>query len=614
MTPPTLPTTGADLIESPPLARRDAMPRWHLLYGVLGIAVAILVGRSFYLQVFSGSRLLRVAEGNRVAILAQEAPRGILYDKDRRQLVENIANTDVVVDPAVLPDQENQEQLVHTLAELLSLSSEDVQRVFITAHATQRVTILQQAIGHDIVLAVEEALPNLPGIRLATAAVRKYDLADAAAHLLGYTSAVTSDELTAFPDLRPTDATGKTGLEKQYDSVLRGEQGATYSEINATGRSLAVLGEKAPRSGQDLYLTIDSELQQFIYSLFAERAGKKQEPVRGAVVALDPRSGAIRALVSYPSFDPNSFSQPALRDKAGRVVTAEDQPLFNRATDGQYPPGSTIKPLLASAALEEGIVNSSTTIVSTGGISVGPWHFPDWKAGGHGPTTITKALAESVNTFFYIVAGGKDEMTGLGVDRIVKYLGAFGWGAASGIDMPSEATGFLPSIAWKENTKKEAWYIGDTYHLGIGQGDVLVTPLQVSVATAAIANGGTVYKPYTVERVGDSKPATHERTTHNLPLHDSHLAVVRAGMRLAVTDGSAKNLAALPVLVAGKTGTAQVGGSENTHAWFTSFAPYEQPELVVTVLLEEGGEGDKDAVPLAREIWQWWAEHHVTSR
>jgi len=331
------------------------------------------------------------------------------------------------------------------------------------------------------------------------------------------------------------------------------------------------------------------------------------------VVALDPRNGAVRALVSYPSFDPNVFSQPRFRAGVNDYLNDQRQPLLNRPISGMYPPGSTIKPFLAVAALEEGVVTETTSVYSDGGLSIGIWNFPDWKAGGHGQTDLVKALAESVNTYFYILAGGDDTRLGLGVERIADYLRLFGWGEETDIDLPGEQAGLIPSPEWKQQTKDERWYIGDTYHLGIGQGDVLATPLQIAVATAAVANGGVVYQPHVVseEKMSDGDTYQPVIRKSTLSVKPRHLATVRRGMRSAVLDGSARGMRDIAVPVAGKTGTAQFSSEDATHAWVTSFGPDRDPELVLTVLLERGGQGDVAAVPVAREVWEWWAENRM---
>ena len=443
--------------------------------------------------------------------------------------------------------------------------------------------------------------------------MRSYPKGRLTAHVLGYTGAVSSSDLAKHPELLITDIIGKIGLEQSYDKELRGQYGVSYEEVNAEGKSLQSLRRKDPIAGQELHLTLDISLQEYIYTKLEERAEVESDkpPLAGAVVVMDPRSGAVRALVSYPTFDSNLFSRPNQAEAASKLFKDEREPLFNRAIKGTYVPGSTIKPLLAAGALQEGIITRSSTILSTGGLNIGEWNFPDWRSGGHGTTNVTKAIAESVNTFFYSITGGYESQKGLGPETATDYLKEFGWSSKTGIDLPGEATGFLPSPEWKLAAKGERWYLGDTYHLGIGQGDVLVTPLQVATATASIANQGMLPQPFIVRslRWPDGEMSSVEVAARQLKFSSQHLRTVAEGMRQAVTDGSARALATLSIPLAGKTGTAQIGGSDDTHAWFTSYGPYEAPELVVTVLLERGGAGDKDAVPLARDIWQWWIDH-----
>jgi penicillin-binding protein 2 len=279
-----------------------------------------------------------------------------------------------------------------------------------------------------------------------------------------------------------------------------------------------------------------------------------------------------------------------------------------------YPPGSTAKLMVASGALAEGVITPDTTVNSVGGIHLGQWFFPDWQVGGHGVTNVTKAIAQSVNTFFYMVGGGYQSFVGLGIDRLDKYFSLFGVGKPLGIDLPNEASGFVPTPAWKKTTQGVTWYIGDTYHVSIGQGDLLTTPLQMVSWTAAVANGGTLWQPHLAQAFLDDKgnvvktvAPTAIRT--NI-VDDKYLATVRAGMRQTVTSGSAQSLKGVSIDVAGKTGTAQVTG-KNSHAWFTGFAPYEDPQIAVMVLLEQGEEGSPVAVPVAHDIFQWWANNRM---
>lgn len=566
--------------------------RFGLLYLGLVVVLTVLLGRSFYLQVLAGSSWRTQAEGNRVTAEPLVAPRGLLLDRYGKKLVENVPSTDVVLDPALLPRQEDEAVLLDRLPKLLVLTPEEVQQAMTITRQKQRLVVIKKAVPHEQLLRLQEEQDRLPGVRLVSGLVRQYPYAAAAAHVIGYTSAVTADELNKNQNLLPVEQTGKAGLERQYDEQLRGQLGAIYTQINARGAPLQTMGTRPARPGEDIQLTLDIGLQQFIFEQLQEKAG--------AVVVLEPASGAVRALVSSPAYDPNILAQPEHQAEINVLLRQPLDPLFNRAVDGMYPPGSTIKPLLAAAALEEKLITPSTTIISRGGITVGPWQFPDWKPGGHGATNVAKALAESVNTFFYAISGGYEGQMGLGVDMMTTYLRRFGWGHATKIDLPNEAAGFLPSPAWKEKTKHERWYIGDTYHLAIGQGDVLVTPLQLSAATGMIAQRGRQMPPHL--------KAVDKPNGQLVRLRDWD--TVRSGMRAAVTDGSARGLNALVVPLAAKTGTAQTGGgSEETHAWLTSFGPFNEPKLVVTVLLEKGGEGDKDAVPVARAIWQWLIEH-----
>lgn len=586
----------------------------HRRFGILTIALlgvmTVITLRGAYLQVIAGGAFRTRAENNRVDTVTLTAPRGVVYDKNHVQLTENISSTDLVFDPRTLPTRDNESYLLDRLTQLLpDVSPDMIREALDRTRKTQKQTLVMKAIDHDTVLKIEQAQAEVPGATLVSSLVRKYPFREALAHVLGYTSSVTANELAADDTLIATDTTGKEGIEQKYDTALRGQHGVTYTEVTASGKEKTDLGEKPAIAGQDITLTIDSSLQQFIYGLFSERDAKaraeNKDPVQGSAIVLNPTTGAVSAMVSYPSFDPNTFSQPSLRIHTEDIFENPLHPLFNRAVDGTYPSGSTIKPFLAAGALQEGIITPQTTVRSTGAITVGPWRFADWKAGGHGITNVTKALAESVNTFFYMVAGGLDGQAGLGVEKANQYLKEFGWDEKTGIDLPSEAAGFLPTPEWKLKATGQPWYIGDTYHLGIGQGDVLATPLQIAVGTAAVANLDAWYEPHLIEGTGKKHP---------LSVSESNMRVVQAGMREAILSGSARSLSALPIPIAGKTGTAQIGGTEKTHAWFTSFGPYDKPDTVVTLLLEKGGAGDTDAVPVAKEIWQWLAEHPVNKK
>jgi penicillin-binding protein 2 len=315
-------------------------------------------------------------------------------------------------------------------------------------------------------------------------------------------------------------------------------------------------------------------------------------------------------MVSLPSYDNNQFAVGISTKDYQMLIENPDQPLFNRSVSGEFPSGSTIKPVMAAAALQERVVSENTKFQSSGGLRIGQWFFPDWQAGGHGSTDVRKAIAQSVNTYFYYIGGGYEEFQGLGVERIVRYGKLFGLGEQTGIDLPGEAKGFLPTPDWKKEAKGEPWYIGDTYHLSIGQGDLLVTPLQVAMYTAAFANGGTLFRPHLVKTVlfGDDRIMTSvkEEPIREKFIDEYDMQVVRDGMRQTVLSGSARSMQSVPVPVAGKTGTAQWSSKKDPHAWFTGFAPYDNPAVAITVLIEEGEEGSSVAVPVAREFLTWY--------
>ncbi len=331
---------------------------------------------------------------------------------------------------------------------------------------------------------------------------------------------------------------------------------------------------------------------------------------------MDPRDGSILALVSLPAYDDNLFSGTVSSTEYQKLVQDPDHPLLPRAWAGVYPSGSTVKPTIAVAALSEGIITPQTTVNSVGGLRIGSTFFPDWKAGGHGITNVRKAIALSVNTFFYYVGGGYESFIGLGVDRLTSWMRKFGLGRQSGIDVPGEASGFVPSKEWKEKTKGERWYTGDTYNLSIGQGDLLVTPVQVALWTAEVANGGWRVIPhfgwYEGAQADGTLLATSTHVGDQIAAPDV-MKTVELGMRDTVTYGSGRALVNFPVAVAGKTGTAQWRNDKPNHAWFTAYAPFDDPQIVVTVLLEEGGEGSSVAVPVAQKVLQAWYQETQTS-
>ena len=574
------------------------------------VTLALLGARVFFLNVVESGYYQDVATRNSVRNVLLSAPRGLIFDRYGKQLVRNVPSMELVAIPSDLPTSEGDRQaLIDRLRSFIAFDSDEWEASLKTARGTFATpVVLKPALTQEESLIFSSRAADFPGLSLERSAVREYQDGLIFSHILGYEGKIRKEELEEHPDYLPIDSIGKQGIEKSYESALRGKRGADRVEVDSRGAVKKELGVFDPEPGSDLILNIDADLQKKLFDVLSatlEKAGLK----KGTAVALDPRDGSVLALVSLPSFDNNLFSGGIDSSSYAELIGDTSLPLFDRAIAGEYPPGSTIKPFLAGAALAEGIVTPSTQIESRGGISVAGFSFGDWKT--HGFTDIRHAIAVSSDVYFYSVGGGYGAIRGLGMEKMNEYESRFGFGSETGIDMPGEKTGFLPTSEWKEEKVGERWYIGDTYHASIGQGFVLATPLQLAVATAAVANGGTVWKPRVVGQIrsrdGEMQTVAPEAVRRNV-IDPSILKTVREGMRMTVTEsvGTAQSLASLPVAVAGKTGTAQFGSEKKTHGWFESFAPYEQPTLVLVVLVEGQENEGYFAVPVTKEVLAWY--------
>lgn len=595
------------------LGRAVTGRRFLIAQVLLGCVLGVLVGRAGWMQVASGAEYRRQAEANRL----REAPllprRGIIRDRQGRVLVDNIPRFQVTMTAVDLPrDASEMESDVSLAARVLGLSVHNLlPYANATGSARDEAVVIADQLSYRQAMDFSVAWPDLQGFALEVAARRRYPWSQeiqSLSHVLGYVGKLSPEEYKTAREkgYRRADEIGKAGLERGHEAELRGELGARTSEVDAHGRVKALVGERPAKDGQDLALALDIDLQRATER--ALRSGLERAKVdRGSAIALDPNTGEILAAVSWPAYDNNIFSGGVSSTGYQALVNDPRQPLFPRLWAGTYPSGSTVKIVISVAALAEKIITANTSIFSVGGIQVGPWFFPDWKAGGHGPTNVRAAIAWSVNTFFYTIGGGYESFVGLGVDRLGEWMRKFGLGSKTGLDVPGEREGLVPGREWKEKTKGERWFVGDTYNLSIGQGDLLVTPVQVAAYTAAIANGGYHVEPH-FARTGTSLPAGRQGPERGDRLAEaSVINIVRQGMRDNITYGSGRALNDLSFSLAGKTGTAQWHSEKNFHAWFTSFAPYDNPEIVVTVLLEEGGEGSSVSVPVARDILQaWW--------
>ena len=593
-----------------PLSKGWFRSIWWLSFLVL----AVLAGRVFVLNTVQGEKYQGMSERNSLRMLTIPAPRGIIYDRTGQALVQNIPTLDLAVVPSDLPREEGDRvRERELLRSIIDIDQEVVPSVFGAKGNTASPVLLKSRLTQEEMLIFLSRQADFPGVVLMRSAEREYRDGTIFSHLIGYEGKIRQQELDDYPEYGLSDMIGKEGIEKSYESFLRGKNGADRVEVDALGKIKKELGSVQPVPGNDIILHIDAELQKKIFdslSMLLETKNLK----RAAAVAMNPETGGVLALVSLPSYDNNLFSGGIDQKHYEELLTDDARPLFNRAVSGEYPPGSTIKPVVAAAALAEGVVNEHTEIESRGGISIGKFFFGDWKA--HGFTDIRRAIAVSSDVYFYSVGGGYGSVPGLGMRRMKAYEEFFGYGKKTGIDIPGEADGFLPDPDWKQRRFGERWYIGDDYHAAIGQGFVTATPLQILNSIATIGNGGILREPRLVSHIRDAsgKLSPVESPVVRRDFVDANiLRIVREGMRETVTEGTAQPLKDLPVAVAGKTGTAQFGTGKDTHGWFVSFAPYEKPEIALIVLVEGQGEEGYNAVPVTKEVYQWYFGDRGTS-
>lgn len=588
----------------------------YWLLAIIFVGLAVLFFRAGWLQIVRGNYYQQIAEKNRIHISRILTPRGVIYDRDGQQLVKNIPSFDLVIIPSLLPkDEIYLRSLITVLSSITSRPRQEVEDIIKQSNrSSSQPVLIKENLNRDEVLTIEAKNWEFSGIRIEESAIRQYLDGPYFSHILGYTGKITQEELNNYPDYFLTDYIGKTGLEFVYESELKGKLGFIKEEVNSLGEIEKTISTQEPIAGHNLILSVDAGLQKKLVDSL-EKASKAWGAKRASAIALDPRNGNILALVSLPSFDNNLFAQGISTRDYQLLNQNPNKPFFNRAISGQYPPGSTIKPLVAIAALEENIINPYQNINCPGVIGVPNQYHPevinyfrDWKA--HGSTNMIKAIAQSCNVYFYTIGGGYEQIEGLGIDRILKYAKLFNLDKPLGIDLPNEWDGLLPTKEWKEETIGEPWYLGDTYHVAIGQGFIEVTPLQLTNYIAAIANGGILYQPRLVDKIIDSDKNLVEDINPKIIRENfvslNSINTAREGMREAVVSGSSRAMADLPFKVAAKTGTAQFGTEGKTHAWFTSFAPFNSPEIVLTVMIEEGGDGSRAALPVAKETLSWY--------
>lgn len=560
------------------------------------LVIAVLIGRAGYLQIYEGDTYARLADGNRIRIIPSMAPRGTFFDRNGELLVTNRPGFAVSLLPLTEPISD---AVIYRVSDLVKVPVEDI-KAKIAAHVGFNPIRIKSDVTQDIVSVIEEQKSLYPGVVIEVQPIRNYIYHEKAAHTFGYVSEINDTELEKMKadGYKTGDIIGKFGLEKIYDKELRGKNGGEQVEVDVAGRPVQILGKKEPIPGDDLVLTIDKNLQ-----LAAEKAVDEQLALihanAAAAVALDPQTGEVLALVSRPAFDPNLFAH-GISTKDWNVLNNNPfHPMDNKAITGEYPPGSTFKIVTGTAALTEGVVSPTEKILDTGR----HWIIPKGNAEGEalGWIDFTQALAHSDNVYFYEMGNR------LGIDRLEKYARMFGLGAATGIDLPYEADGLVANRRYKEkNFEDGEWYLSETFDAAIGQGFNLVTPLQAAMVMGEIAADGKRYKPHLVKRIvgpdGKTVKDVAPELLSRLEVPENVIQLVQNGLHDVTKYGTAaSSFRGFTIDIAGKTGTAENPHGRD-HGWFVAYGPYSSPNIVVAVIVEQGGFGSQSAVPIGRKI------------
>ena len=581
--------------------------------------------RVWYLQVLKGEDFMGRSEENRIRKVSLPAYRGTIKDRNGETLVNVRPSFNLYVTP------EDAKDLPNSLA-FLSAKFEidgDKLKEDISQSRPFKNVLIKRDISRQEVAYVEENKMRLPGIHIKVEPLRSYVYKDLAAHILGYLGEVSKEKLknSAYSKYALGDMIGRNGLEDIYEFNLKGEKGFKEVEVDVSGRELKTLRKLPPESGDSLVLTLDVRVQKKLEEWMDEIS--KEDPVEGSVVVMKVQTGEIIAMVSKPSFDPNLFAAGISRTKWNGLLRDGKHPLQNRAIDGQYPPGSTYKLVTAYAALAENLIDPESTIFCPGHFRLGRGRYRCWKKRGHGAVNLHDALVQSCDVYFYTLGYR------LGVDNLAKYAKKLGLGARTGVRLNGEKPGLVPSIQWKKKARNKPWFPGETISASIGQGYNLVTPLQNASMVSTVANGGLLVKPYLVKKTEDSEGKVIQEffpeIVRNVEFDPEILKHLKEGLRGVVNEprGTGRRARLKNIVVSGKTGTAQVVRMKDSdkinpedetpylfrdHAWFVAFAPYEKPEVAVSVIIEHGGHGGATAAPIARKVLESYFTHYPPAK
>ena len=573
-------------------SKRDIIFKIFILLVFLGLGL-----RMMYLQLYRGEKYAYLAEKNRFKLKKIESPRGKIYDSKGRLVVTNGAGYRLVY----LKERDSSPEIVREISEVTGYDENYIKKRIRNGEIFPytRENVLVESLDEETAHKLMEKIVDYPYLQVQTYSKRRYLYDDSASHSIGYVKKISEKEYENLKDegYNPRDIIGKDGIERTYDKQLQGEDGYEYIEVNAFNKvQRRVAEEKVPLPGKNLYMTLDMELQKYMEEQF------KEDKRVGAFIAMNPKNGEILTMVSYPTYSLNMFSSQILNEDWQKIITDPGRPLTNKTIAGEYPPGSVFKVVSAMAFLENGIDPKEKYLDRNGYYEIGKWRWRAWKAGGHGYVDMKKSIVESANPYYYRLA---DQ---IGHKPITDVAQEFGIGQKTGIDIPGEKKGVLPDTEWKKKTIGSGWYKGDTILLSIGQGYLTVTPLQIAVLYAAIANKGYVYSPHLVSKLVDFDgekvtPITGERHEitrfpkkyYNI-LNDALIATV------AQNNGTTRILRTKEFTVAAKSGSAQNAHSKVTHALVAGYFPAEDPEIVFTVILEGAGGGGAMGGAMARKF------------
>ncbi len=566
---------------------------------VLIVTMIILSIRLWHLQIMQGNEMRQQSEMNRIRIKKVLAPRGIMFDKMGKILADTRPSFNLYITPEDIKDFN---QTVDGLSSLMGIDREEIiEKLKAASNFPSSFPVkIKDDVSMDELAKVEANRVYLPGVSIQIEPKRNYPYGKMMAHTLGYVSEISGEELKQekYRTYSPGDYIGKYGLERMYESYLRGIDGEKRVEVDAMGREVRTLEMKDPIPGNNMYLNINLDVQMVVE--------KALEGKRGGCIALETKTGAVIALASRPAFDPNKFASGIKKEDWQAIALDKAHPLQNRVIQGRYPPGSTFKVLTALKALEDGLINANTSYGCRGGFPFGNRVFRCWKRSGHGIVNVHRGIVESCDVFFYNIG------LRLGVDRIHSFGTSVGLGKPSGIDLPNEARGLLPSSQWKKKTYGTPWYEGETVSVAIGQGAVWLTPVQLAQLSSFVANEGITFKPQIVNKIvgpdGKTQKIFESVVTADIKMKKQVFKIVKEGMQGVVNEksGTAYGSRIENVHMSGKTGTAQTtpvqGKDLGDHAWFIAFAPSEDPAVAISVLVEYGGHGSSQAAPVAKAI------------